>query len=96
MLSVRSKNVVHTGFGLEMTLMEYTGKIERGVVVFDKKPRLAEGTSVRVQPVSTQPGKKRAASELGEMLLSFAGKAKGLPDDMAENHDHYLYGTPKR
>jgi hypothetical protein len=35
------------------------------------------------------------ASELGEVLLSFAGKAKGLPHDMAENRDHYLYGTPK-
>ena len=94
MLFVKSENVVHAGS--EIKLMEYTGRIERGVVVFDKKPRLAEGTPVRVQPVPGRRGKKRAASELGEMLLSFAGKAKGLPDDMAENHDHYLYGTPKR
>lgn len=24
------------------------------------------------------------------------GTAEGLPDDMAENHDHYIHGTPKR
>ena len=31
-----------------------------------------------------------------DALLEFAGKAEGLPPDLAENHDHYLYGTPKR
>jgi hypothetical protein len=24
-----------------------------------------------------------------------AGSVEGLPPDMARNHDHYLYGTPK-
>ena len=33
---------------------------------------------------------------LGEMLLRHAGKAVGLPEDMAAQHDHYLHGTPKR
>ena len=28
--------------------------------------------------------------------LKFAGTAKGLPPDMAENHDHYLHGMPKK
>jgi hypothetical protein len=31
-----------------------------------------------------------------EVLREFAGKAKGLPPDLASNHDHYLYGLPKR
>jgi hypothetical protein len=30
------------------------------------------------------------------MLLKHAGKAEGLPEDLADQHDHYLYGTPKR
>lgn len=29
-------------------------------------------------------------------LLGLAGKAEGLQPDMAEQHDHYLHGTPKR
>jgi hypothetical protein len=33
---------------------------------------------------------------LGEKLLKYAGKAVGLPPDAARNHDHYLYGTPRR
>jgi hypothetical protein len=33
---------------------------------------------------------------LGEKLMQYAGKAKGLPSDLARNHDHYLHGTPKK
>ena len=39
-----------------------------------------------------RPGKE----SLGDFLLRVAGTAAGLPPDLAENHDHYLYGTPKR
>jgi len=31
-----------------------------------------------------------------ESLLELAGTAEGLPADLAEQHDHYLHGTPKR
>ena len=31
-----------------------------------------------------------------DKLQTLAGRAKGLPADAARNHDHYLYGTPKR
>jgi hypothetical protein len=24
------------------------------------------------------------------------GKAENLPEDLAQNHDHYLYGLPKK
>ncbi len=34
--------------------------------------------------------------ELRQTLLRWAGKAKGLPADMARNHDHYLHGRPKQ
>ena len=33
---------------------------------------------------------------IGQVLLEFAGTAKGLPSDYSANHDHYLYGVPKR
>jgi hypothetical protein len=39
-----------------------------------------------------RPGKE----SLGDFVLRVAGTAEGLPSDLAENHDHYLYGTPKR
>jgi hypothetical protein len=34
--------------------------------------------------------------ELRQTLLRWAGKAKGLPADLARNHDHYLHGRPKK
>ena len=77
--------------------MAYTGKVKGGVVLMDKMVSLAEGTVVRVVPVVSQELRRRPApGSLGAMLLKFAGKAKGLPRDLAMNHDHYLYGTAKR
>jgi hypothetical protein len=29
-------------------------------------------------------------------LKDVIGKAAGLPKDLAENHDHYLHGQPKK
>ena len=78
--------------------MTYRGHVKNGVVVLEDKARLAEGTPVRVQPLRRTPGKKKAARArtLGERLMRFAGSAKGLPRDMARNHDHYIHGTPKK
>jgi hypothetical protein len=30
------------------------------------------------------------------LFSKWAGKAEGLPSDLAENHDHYLHGAPRR
>jgi hypothetical protein len=51
-----------------------------------------------VQPLTQASSKKRPgkAQTLGKRLMKFAGSAKGLPKDMARNHDHYIHGTPKR
>jgi len=32
----------------------------------------------------------------GQRLKRFAGAVRGLPSDMARNHDHYLHGLPKK
>jgi hypothetical protein len=78
--------------------MTYRGKIRGGVVVLDQPADLAEGTEVTIQPVeqSEKPSPPQREESLSEVLLKFAGKAQGLPPDAARNHDHYLYGTPKR
>ncbi|HZL35639.1 MAG TPA: hypothetical protein VFC78_10045 [Tepidisphaeraceae bacterium] len=72
--------------------MTLTGTVKDGVVVLEDGAVLADGTAVRVEPIE-QPD---APTTLGQRLKRFAGKAKGLPSDMAENHDHYLHGTPKK
>ncbi len=76
--------------------MSYIGTVSHGVVVLPAGAKLDEGSQVRVEPLKKRGRKPPAASSLGEMLLRFAGKAKGLPVDMARNHDHYLHGLPKK
>lgn len=42
--------------------------------------------------LAAAPGEKT----VWKSLLELAGTAEGLPPDFAEQHDHYLHGTPKR
>lgn len=72
--------------------MSYIGTVSHGVVVLPPGAKLEEGTKVRVQPVP----RKAKGRTLGERLMKFAGTAKGLPADMARNHDHYLHGRSKK
>jgi hypothetical protein len=75
---------------------ELTGKVVNGVIVLDQPGRLEDGTTVRVRPVEKRSDAEGDVGSLREMLLSFAGTVEGLPSDMALNHDHYLYGVPKK
>jgi hypothetical protein len=77
-------------------VMELTGRVVNGLVVLDQPGKLKDGTEVRVRPVDREPERKGGEGSLSEMLLSFAGTIEGLPEDMARNHDHYLYGVPKK
>ena len=78
---------------------ELTGKVVNGVVVLDQPGRLEDGTTVRVQPLeNNSEARAKDVNSLREMLLNHAGVIEDadLPQDLAENLDHYLYGTPKR
>lgn len=69
-------------------IMELEGTVHNGVIVVESDSPLPEGAEVKVVvPVE---------STLGERLKKFKGIAQELPADLAENHDHYLHGTPKR
>jgi hypothetical protein len=70
--------------------MTYRGHIENGSIVFDEAVVLPEGTKVRVEPLAESG--KTLAERFGDLI----GCISDLPSDMAENHDHYIHGTPKR
>ncbi len=78
--------------------MGYKGHIENGGVVLDEPADLPDGTAVNVLPAGKVRGVKtrRQPPTLYERLKPVIGKAKGLPPDAALNHDHYLYGLPKK
>jgi hypothetical protein len=76
----------------------YRGKYKNGTVLLPKGVDIPEGTEVEVTLIgppangSIQGGE----STFYERYKEFIGVLDGLPSDLAENHDHYLYGTPKR
>jgi hypothetical protein len=72
--------------------MVYRGHVEKGVVVLDDLAVLPEGLAVNVEPLEI--AKKTGSLDedgqtLGQKLLKHAGKAVGLPADLAVNHDHH-------
>jgi hypothetical protein len=72
----------------------YMGEFRDGVVVFDgPAPALPPGTKVRIEPI---PSDEPPTPTLAERLKPVIGSVTDLPSDMAEQHDHYLHGTPKR
>ena len=68
--------------------MSYWGKVSKGMVVLPPEANLPDGTEVRVEPV--------APKTLAERLKDVIGTVHGGPPDWAENHDHYIHGTPKK
>ncbi len=78
--------------------MVYRGHIRDGRVELDEQVRLPEGAPVEVA-ITPQPpavGEDELGPTLYERLRPVIGIAKGLPPDLARNHDHYLHGGPKR
>ncbi len=71
--------------------MELEGVVHNGVIVPDDATALAEGTRVRITPVPLEKPRP-----FGERFAQFKGTVPGLPEDLAEQHDHYRLGTPKR
>ena len=82
--------------------MTYRGRVENGTVVFDEPVDLPEGTTVEIavlEPPKDKPEEQpeeNAGFSFYEHYKEIIGIAKGLPPDAARNHDHYLYGCPKR
>ncbi len=91
--------------GLSMSAQEIIAELpklrpEELLTVKAQVDSLVAGASWLHKPAnSVQPSQPLTGSgkkPLAEFLLRVAGTAENLPEDMAENHDHYLYGMPKR
>ncbi len=74
--------------------MTVRGTIINGVAVPQNGQPLPEGSAVEITVLPEGSGSSDSA-DLAVLLRNWAGQALGLPADLAENHDHYLYGLPK-
>jgi len=63
--------------------MTYSAKMEKGEVVFEGPAKPRDGVRLTVIEQSNDTAK------VGEGLERLAGKAVGLPADLAEKHDQY-------
>ena len=72
--------------------MSFEGRVENGVIVLDIPSQLANGTRVEVIVRENSAGQ----TTLRDRLLKLAGTVDDLPADMAQQHDHYIHGTPKK
>ena len=70
--------------------MDVEGVVHDGVVVPDDPNALPEGTRVRITAVLPE------AKSFGERYARFKGAIPNLPTDLADQHEHYRLGTPKR
>lgn len=73
------------------------GTVINGTIVLDGDEKLPEGTRVEVAVKDSDTfANTEKKPTLSEQLLKHAGTVSDLPTDMAEQHDHYIHGTPKR
>ncbi len=71
--------------------MSFTGHVQNGLVVFDTPVSLPDGTLVEIHVRAEDKPLTHF-----EKYKDIIGAAEGLPEDFAENHDHYIHGTPKK
>ncbi len=76
--------------------MVYRGHVKSGCVVFDQPADLGEGDEVSVRLTRRAGASEQEAPTLYDQLKDVIGIAEGLPSDLAENHDHYLHGHPRK
>jgi hypothetical protein len=82
--------------------MTYQGTVQHGIIVLNNGQMLPEGAVVQivVEPKEANPEEDDGAPSIWDDLVRLGREVESLPCDLPEdyaiNHDHYLYGTPKR
>lgn len=77
--------------------MAYMGRVKNGAIVLDEPVELPDGVVVKIEfAVELPAASENSGPSFTERFAEVLGLAQGLPEDAAENHDHYLYGTAKK
>ena len=69
--------------------------IKEGKIVPTEPLSFADGTEVTITPLE-QELKDQDPTNVAELFRKFVGVIDNLPSDLSTNHDHYLYGVPKK
>ena len=80
-------------------MVRFTAHTDGKVLVPDEPVDLPQGQRfvVTLEPVSEEDRKKSAMPNWLQKAIKLSEQMPDdLPEDMAEQHDHYIHGTPKR
>lgn len=70
--------------------MVWFGKVKDGKILVEPGTQLPEGTIVRIEPID-QADTVDSVYRLGDDAVD-----DPLSPDLASQHDHFIYGTPRR
>ena len=74
--------------------MSITATVENDTI---KLPvHVPDGTKVEITLPGEEASVTAGAEDVTDALLAISTRVKGLPADLAAQHDHYLHGQPKR
>lgn len=79
--------------------MTYEAHVRGGAIILDEPIPLTEGMKITVSIPQFPPTNSDDSSVKRTSLLEHLGDVVGSiegPTDLAENHDHYLHGRPKK
>ena len=78
--------------------MTYRGIVSNGMIILPQGADIPSGTEVLISPVRGETPPKGASiwEKLQQAAKTAAALPTMLPDDLAENHDHYLHGQARR
>ncbi len=80
--------------------MTLPGVVQKGAIVLENGQQIPDGTRVEViVPDNAIIQRTLPETESGPTLaglVKYAGCLPNLPADFAEQHDHYIHGTPRR
>jgi hypothetical protein len=77
--------------------MSFTATVENDTIKLPPGIHLPDGTEVTVEPAPSSAGQEKGAgTTLAERLAPFIGCLHSGVGDLADNHDHHLYGTSKQ
>lgn len=82
--------------------MTYSGTVQNGVIFIEGGTRLPEVAKVQIEleeateQVTVEPKEPTIGEKLAALGKWAETQPTDLPVDLAENHDHYIHGLPKR
>ena len=76
--------------------MSITATVKNGVIELPAGLDLPDGTEVTIEMKEPIGSEKTSRQSFAERYSEFIGCIHSGVGDLADNHDHYLYGTPKR